>query len=101
MKITNEINSIQFKGLVPLKKYKGPTLKLTDQEKLKIDTLQEYINQLEFELYNLQKFYQGKNLQSQKYNYFLDKELTIKGKIENYKNQIRNIKINNINSQKK
>lgn len=101
MKIVNNINSIHFNGLVPLKNYKGPTLKLTDRERLEINTLKEYINQLEIELYKLQKFYQGKKFQTQKANYFIDKEFTIKCKIEDYQNRIRNIKINNINAQKK
>lgn len=100
MKIIDNKNFIQFRGLVPIKKYKGPILKLTDIEKQKIKNLQEQITQLELELYNLQKFYLSKKLPTKNINYFLDKEYNIKCQIEDYNNQIRNIKISNINAQK-
>lgn len=100
MKIIDNKNFIQFRGLVPIKKYKGPILKLTDIEKQKIKNLQEQITQLELELYNLQKFYLSKKLPTKNINYFLDKEYNIKCQIEDYNNQIRNIKISNTNAQK-
>lgn len=100
MKILNNTSFIQFKGLVPIKNYKGPILKLTEAEQTKIKAIQDNITQLEIELFNLQSFYKNKKFQTRELEYFIDKEYKIKDQIEEFKNIIRDIKINSLNKQK-
>ncbi len=100
MQITSNMIDIQFKGLVPIKKYKGPLLKLTAQEKDRIACLQEHINQMEFELYHLSKRYEGKHLRTEIFDNFMEKKFKLMVRIKQLKDVIRNIKINRLNIQK-
>ena len=78
-------NQIAFNGMIPLKNYKGPILKLTNSETERIAALQKNINNMEIELYQLNKIFEGKRL------------TTIQGEL---KQIIRDIKINRLNAQK-
>ncbi len=93
--------NISFGGMIPLKKYTGPLLKLTKSEEDKISTLQSNINDLEIELYQLSKIYDGKNLTNGQANYYFNKVESINTQINELKEIIRTIKINRFNEQKK
>lgn len=93
--------NISFGGMIPLKKYTGPLLKLTKSEEDKISTLQSNINDLEIELYQLSKIYDGKNLTNGQANYYFNKVASINTQINELKEIIRTIKINRFNEQKK
>lgn len=94
------INPINFTGLIPLKDYKGPILKLTKSEMAKIADLQENINQLELDLYNIDSKYSEKKLLTQQLHYYSNKKLTIIGQINELKEIIKHIKLNRLNKQK-
>lgn len=93
-------NPVPFNGMIPLKKYTGPILKLTETEEAKISALQENINNYEIELYRLTKLYDGKKLSTNQANYYLNKVETINAHINELKQLIREIKINRLNMQK-
>ncbi len=97
---TYSYNDLQFKGLVPVKNYKGPILKLTKAEQKLITDYQKAITQTECELYKLERAYQKKKISEKDSNYFNDVHYYLSGKIENLKNKIREIKINRLNLQK-
>lgn len=93
-------NPISFNGIIPLKKYTGPILKLTETEEAKISSLQENINNFEMELYNLNKLFEGKRLSTGQSNYYFNKVMTISAQIDDLKQMIRQIKIDRLNMQK-
>lgn len=100
MKISANVSNLQFQGLVPYNQYKGPLLKLTKSEKDKISKLQENINQAEFELYHLQRKYEGKFLKTEDFDYYAGQVDKLMYRIEELKELIRNIKINRLTMQK-
>lgn len=89
MNVGNRTQFIQFNGLVPIKNYKGPILKLTETDNIKIRNCQEHIAQLEIEIYKLKNLSTGKHLQIRELSYYLDKENMYKYKIEEYKNIVK------------
>ncbi len=96
----NNISPIAFNGLVPLKKYKGPLLKLTKAEETKIAALQANINELEIELYNIDKFCSTRHLTYGQENYYFNKIDIINTHIRELKEEIRKIKINSLKNTK-
>lgn len=70
MKIQSINFNTQFTGMVPLKNYKGPMLKLTKADKEKIAALQENINQMEFELYHLERQFNAGRFKNRKMELF-------------------------------
>ena len=105
MRITNNCNhiktNISFGVLVPIKNYNGQILKLTKEDKDKINSLQKSISQLEIELYRLEKYFSNKHLSTQISNYYADKFDNINFKIENLREMIKEIKISRLKSQQK
>ncbi len=93
-------NQIAFNGMIPLKNYKGPILKLTNSETERIAALQKNINNMEIELYQLNKIFEGKRLTTIQGNYYLNKIEAINAQITELKQIIRDIKINRLNAQK-
>ena len=96
----NNVSPISFNGLVPLKKYKGPLLKLTKAEETKIAALQANINELEIELYNIDKFCSTRHLTYGQENYYFNKIDIINTHIRELKEEIRKIKINSLKNTK-
>lgn len=96
----NNVSPISFNGLVPLKKYKGPLLKLTKAEETKIAALQANINDMEIELYQINKFIGGKKLTQAQTDYYYNKIDLINVRIRELKEKIREIKINSFKSTK-
>lgn len=94
-------SNIQFRGMVPLKDYKGPILKLTQAEIKNINVLQENINMMEIELYNLDKKYAGKHLTTEIFQFYAGKWDSLNTEIKSLKEMIRNIKINRLKEQNK
>ncbi len=101
MKIQSINFNTQFTGMVPLKNYKGPMLKLTKADKEKIAALQENINQMEFELYHLERQFNAGRLRTEKWNFLAEREGKLLERIDYLKDMIRNIKIERLNKQKK
>ena len=105
MRITNNPNpiktNISFGVLVPIKNYSGPILKLTKEDKDKINILQKSISQLEIELYKLKNYFGYKQMSTQTSNYYADKFDNINFKIENLREMIKEIKISRLKSQQK
>ena len=93
-------NQIAFNGMIPLKKYKGPILKLTNEETAKIAVLQENINNAAMEIYNLNRMFGGKHLTVSQRDYYLNKLYSLEACINELKQMIREIKINRLNKQK-
>ncbi len=101
MQLSFKISSPQFSGMVPLKNYKGPILKLTPKEEQKIAGLQENINRMEFEIYNLNKIYGSKShLRVKEFNYYVGRVEKLTLMIDDLKQMIRDIKVKRFNKQK-
>lgn len=96
----NTIAPIAFNGLVPLKKYKGPMLKLTQAEESKIADLRSNINDMEIELYQINKFLERKKLTQAQTDYYFNKIDIINTRIRELKQIIRRIKINSLKTMK-
>ena len=96
----NTISPIAFNGLVPLKKYKGPMLKLTQAEESKIADLRSNINDMEIELYQINKFLEGKKLTQAQTDYYFNKIDIINTRMRELKQIIRRIKINSLKTMK-
>ena len=99
--LKNSVANISFRGLVPKKSYNGPLLNLTDADKAKIAALQENINQMELELYDLNRIYGSKRLTTEKLNYVYSREEKLNLKIEELQEIIKTIKMNRIKKQVK
>ncbi len=93
-------SNLQFSGLVPVKKYKGPILKLNKADKRNIANLEKEIAQTECDLYKLNKTYDRRKISESERNYFIDMEHTLYLKIKFLREEIRKIKINRFNIQK-
>ncbi len=100
MKISPNSLNIQFQGMVPINKYKGPLLQLTEGDKARISELQESINRMEFELYHLNRKFNGKRLPNREFQYYVSQERRLQAYIEELKEMIQDIKINRFNKQK-
>lgn len=101
MKVLKPSNkNIQFHGLIPLQKHKGPLLQLTNDEKQKIASLQENITRMEFEMYQLNKIYDKQFIRTETFQYYANKIDRLQIKINELKDTIREIKINRFNQQK-
>ena len=95
----NQISNPNFFAntkFIPLSKYKGPILQLTESDKRDIKNLQEQKCQLEIELYNLQKRIKCRHLSINMINRlgFLESCIKLLQK------QIRQIKIDRLKQQK-
>ena len=99
--LKNSVANISFCGLVPKKSYKGPLLNLTVADKAKIVALQENINQMELELYDLNRIYGSKRLTTEKLNYVYSREEKLSLRIEELQEIIKTIKMNRIKKQVK
>lgn len=99
--LKNSVANISFRGLVPKKSYNGPLLNLTDADKAKIAALQENINQMELELYDLNRIYGLKRLTTEKLNYVYSREEKLSLRIEELQEIIKTIKMNRIKKQVK
>ena len=99
--LKNSVSNVCFYGLVPKKSYKGPLLNLTDADKTKIAALQENINQMELELYDLSRIYDHKKLPSEKLDYIWGKQERLNITIIRLKEDIKAIKMNRIKKQRK
>ena len=88
------ISPINFNGYVPLKKYKGPTLELTQSEKARVDLLQANIAKLELSLYNIEKSLQISHLPTQKVQNLMDSAYTLKTQISELRELILIIELN-------
>lgn len=101
MLLSTNYQNIPFKGIVPLKNYKGPLLKLSDDDKRRIEQLQETVGLLEHELYRLQRYYSVHKMTSPEKDRYFNRCMVIESEIEDLLNEIKNIKINRLNMQKK
>ena len=99
--LKNSVANISFCGLVPKKSYNGPLLNLTDADKAKIAALQANINQMELELYDLNRIYGSKRLTTEKLNYVYSREEKLSLRIEELQEIIKTIKMNRIKKQVK
>ncbi len=102
MKISNNYSyrPIQFAGKIPLNQYKGPTLKLTEDDLNKIAKLQEAISHFEIERYNLRKYMDSPNFLAARIYYYTEKLGQLDFQISELRDAIREIKINRFNQQK-
>lgn len=91
--ITNYKN-IQFGALIPLNKYKGSLLKLTEEDKIKIGKLQEAINKIDFELYQILKLFENKQINDNNFEYYANKRLILLSQLQKLQSEIKKIKIN-------
>ncbi len=82
----------QFTGFIPAKQYKGPVLKLTQDDLAEISKLKEQIALFECDLYNLCKYHSYKRQTSKEIDAFTKKQEKITFQIEKLKEEIRNIK---------
>ena len=99
LKISAKSN-VQFRGMVPVKDYKGPVLKLTEDDIEKINKLQNSISQLEFEIYGINKLFEYKKLTPNELNFYYNKLDILEFQIKLLKDSIRQIKIDRLNIQK-
>lgn len=94
-------SNVQFRGMVPIKDYNGPVLKLTEDDIEKINKLQNSISQLEFEIYGINKLFENKKLTSGELNFYYNKLAILEYQIKSLKDSIRQIKIDRLNIQKR
>ncbi len=99
LKISAKSN-VQFRGMVPVTDYKGPVLKLTENDIEKINKLQNSISQLEFEIYGINKLLEYKRLTPNELNYYYNKLDILDYQIRSLKESIKQIKVNRLNIQK-
>ena len=101
----NKINyseSLTFKHtgkLIPIDKYKGPILKLTELDKEKITQYQDSITSLELNISKFQDFLRKRH-NANNASYYYDKISRCEYEIDRLKKLIRDIKINRIKIQK-
>ncbi|MCQ2754095.1 MAG: hypothetical protein MJ231_03505 [bacterium] len=98
--MNNAINKIGFRGLVPLKDCKGPTLKLTSEDMKRIRKIQDEITEYEIALYDLDKRYGNKKLRTMTENFYYGTLDHINRAIDILKKEIRQIKIDRITQQR-
>ncbi len=101
MLISANYGNVQFGGLIPLKDYKGPILKLTEGDIIKIKQLQASINQLKCELYKLETYATRKKMNTVEREHYSDRAISLDVRISMLENEIKSIKINRLNMQKK
>lgn len=97
-----QINSYQnFKALVPFSKYKGPVLKLTEEEVSKVASLEAEIAQLVLEKMKISDYLaRTKSKSDALVHNFSTQDYVIDSKIDFLREQIRQIKINRITQQR-
>ncbi len=100
MNIGMNYTNPQFLGLVPLKRYKGLRLQLTEEDNERIKILQDEISQAEISLYKLRQKYDGKYLRTEQMNAIFGIEDKLTMQITALQEMIRDIKIKRFNIQK-
>ena len=87
------------KRLIPLSKYKGPILKLTEADKVEIAKCRQQIADLELDLNKLELL-ERRSTSSRETFYYFDKIQQYLFAIDELKSRIENIKIARLNKQK-
>ena len=98
--INNNYSKINFCGLIPKREYKGPILKLTDEDKNKIDVLQKTISQLELDLYKLKLYFEHGKKTCRDLDYYYTRRDMLRTKIEILEAEIKDIKKERLNKQR-
>ncbi len=88
------------KNLSPLSEYSGTVLKLTKKDKAEIAKLESSIAQLECDIYDINKQIGKPKVYTGREYYFLAKLDRIEVYIKDFKEAIKQIKINRLNKQK-
>ena len=99
-KIAKEIITSDGRRLIPKSEYKGPVLKLTEEDKNKIDYFQKEIAKYELEALKIDGILSQK-MSTRERDYYSGIMLHLENLIESLTNDIRKIKIFRINEQRK
>lgn len=99
--LTNN-QTFQAKKLIPLSQYQGPILKLTSKDKEKISNLLSQKTQILFELDRIKaKLEKNCKTITKEWQHLSIVESKLLGTIDSINRQIKEIKINRLNQQKK
>ena len=99
-KVLNIIVTPNGRILIPKSEYKGPVLKLTEEDKSKIDFLKKEIARYELEALKVDGILSEK-MPTRERDYYSGIALHLENVIKKLKNDIREIKIYRINQQRK
>ncbi len=99
MIVSANYSQTQFGALVPIKKYTGNLLHLTNEDKQQISKLQSSIAQLEAELYQLTKHFAHRKLSDSESSFFYNRCFEIQFNINSLLRSIKEIKVNRLNMQ--
>ena len=91
---------IQTRSLIPKDQYKGPILKLTNNDKIKIQELLKQQAEIENEINKLYRI-REKLKKTSETHYYDCKIFTLDGYIECIKDAIKKIKVDRLNEQKR